>query len=428
MKKVINALIFIAILLVIYSISFVEADKWAVLISPLFSFYTAFLILFGLLGITYNNLWSSNAYKKRPFLSTLLVLFTLMILFYFSKISLQSYAIFKHMSSSEGKHWIGKVFQPDPALGHKPIICGSGSLNVTFHKILIHNTPIKYDENGFRIPADTSCNRRLKRPLVLFLGDSFTEGGDCIQEKTFSGIVGDSIYGTSINAGVSSYGFSQMMLLARTLIPKFKPDYVVVQNSPWLSERAISRYAPTLGLVIPCPYFANVNGTVQVVPPAFPTACFAPLNWAYDSTKGKLRNFISFYFREGFSVCAKDWWNTEVASYKTPKPETDHRVSDKVFFDEVSQIANNNNSRLIVLNLGDITATGNTHTILGGKNVKFAEADSVLWKHAGFKKKTFEQLYYYWGWTGKRSVIFDYHPTLQAHAVIAQSVIQTIKN
>ncbi len=427
MKKIINALIFIAILVLIYSISFFLADKFNFVLSPVFTSYTAFLLLFGVLGLTYNNLWSSNAYKKRPFISTLIVLFILVILFYFSKISLQVYPIYKHMASTEGKHWTGKVFQSDPVLGHKPVTCQSGTLKMSFNGTLIHNTPIKFDENGFRIPVDTPCDRAFKRPLVLFLGDSFTEGADCYAEKTFSAIVGDSIHGTSINAGVSSYGFSQMMLLARILIPKYKPDYVVVQNSPWLSERAINRYAPTFGLVIPCPYFANVNGTVQIVPPAFSTSCFS-LEWAYDRNKSRLRNFISFYFREGFVVCARDWLNTFLAKYRTPKPETDHHVSDKLFFDEVSQIAGNNNSKLIVLNLGDIAATGNTHTILEGKNVKFAEADSVLWKDAGFKEKTFQQLYYYWGWNGKDSVILDKHPTLKAHAAIAQSIIQTIKN
>ncbi len=427
MKKIVSALIFIAILVFIFSISFFAADKFNFVLSPVFAFYTACLILFGLLGITYNNLWSSAAFKKRPFIAGVIVLFTFIVLFYFSKISLQVYPIFKHIASSEGKHWTGKVFQPDPVLGHKPVECDSGALNMTFNHTLIHNTPVKFDENGFRVPADSPCTRNFKRPLILFLGDSFTEGADCNAEKTFSAIVGDSIHGTSINAGVSSYGFSQMLLLARKLIPKYKPDYVVIQNSPWLSERAISRYAPTFGLAIPSPYFSNVNGIVQLEPPVFSTSCFS-LNWKYDSNKGKLHNFISFYLKEGFSVCARDWMNMVRAKYGTPNPEKDHRASDKVFFEEIVQIANTNKSNLIVLNLGDISATGNSHTILEGKNVKFAEADSALWKDVNFNEKTYQQLYYYWGWTGKDSVILDKHPTLEAHAAIAQSIIQTIKN
>ena len=427
MKKIVSALIFIAILVIIFSISFFAADKFNFVLSPVFAFYTACLILFGLLGITYNNLWSSGAFKKRPFIAGFIVLFTFIVLFYFSKVSLQVYPIFKHIASTEGKHWTGKVFQPDPVLGHKPVECNSGTLNMTFNQTLIHNTPVKFDENGFRIPVDTPCARNFKRPLILFLGDSFTEGADCNEEKTFSAIVGDSIHGTSINAGVSSYGFSQMLLLARKLIPKYKPDYVVIQNSPWLSERAISRYAPTFGLAIPSPYFSNVNGIVQLEPPVFATSCFS-LNWKYDSNKGKLHNFISFYLKEGFAVCAKDWMNMVRAKYRTPNPEKDHQASDKVFFDEIVQIANTNKSNLIVLNLGDINATGNSHTILEGKNVKFAEADSGLWKDVNFNEKTYQQLYYYWGWTGKDSVILDKHPTLEAHAAIAQSIIQTIKN
>ncbi len=427
MKKILNAFVFIVILGLIYGGLFFAADKFNLLLTPLFSMFTALILLFGISGLTYNYLWNLNRLKKRPWQSTVIILFCLVILNYFSKINLQVYVIFKHISTTEGKHWAGKVFQSDPVLGHVPVKCLSGSLSLEYNHSLIHHVPVKFDENGFRIAADTSCDRAIKRPLVLFLGCSFTEGADCPAEKTFSSIVGDSLHGSSINAGVSSYGFSQMLLLARTLVPKYKPDYVVVQNSPWLSERAVDRYAPTFGLSIPAPYFAKVHDSVVILPPAFPTLCFS-LNWKYDTNKNRIWNYISFYFNEGFKLCAKDWWNMVLTKYNTPKPIKDRREVEQVFFEEMSEITKKYNDKMIVLNLGDIQSTSSSHTMIKDKNVKFAEADSLMWKTANYDKKAFERANFWWGWTGKDSIIIDKHPTTEAHAIIAQSILQTIKN
>jgi len=263
--------------------------------------------------------------------------------------------------------------------------------------------------------------------LILFLGDSFTEGADCEAENIFSSLVGDSIHGTCINAGVSSYGFSQMLLLARTLIPKYNPDYVVVQNSPWLSERAIKRYAPTFGLVIPSPYFARVKDSVQIAPPAFATSCFS-LNWKYDEKKNRLRNFLGFYFQEGFVVCAGDWMNGLLAVFKTPGPIKDQQVAEQIFFDEIISISQKNNGKLIILNLGDINSTSNLQRNVKYKNIKFAEADSLLWSSVNFSDKSFKQLYFFRGWTGKDSIVLDRHPTIEAHSIISKSILLTIKN
>lgn len=427
MKKILNALVFIVILGLVYGGLFYVANKFRLLLTPVFIMITALILLFGILGLTYKYLWNLNSLKKRPWLSTIILLFFLVILNYFSKINLQVYEIFKHISTTEGKHWAGKVFQADPVLGHVPVKCLSGSMSLEYNHSLLHDIPVKFDENGFRIGADTPCDRVLKRPLILFLGCSFTEGADCPAEKTFSSIVGDSLHGSSINAGVSSYGFTQMLLLARTLLPKYKPDYVVVQNSPWLADRAVDRYAPTFGLSIPSPYFVKVNDSVEIASPAFATLCFS-LNWKYDENKSRISNYISFYFNEGLELCAKDWWNMVWTKYNTPHPIKDRKAVEQYFFDEVSKIAQENNDKMIVLNLGDIQSTGNSHTMIKDKNVKFAEADSLMWKTANFDKNTFERTNYWWGWTGKDSIIIDKHPTTEAHATIAQSILQTIKN
>ena len=46
-------------------------------------------------------------------------------------------------------------------------------------------------------------------------------------------VVAQGLGGTVLNAGKCAYGLSQMLILARRLIPRYRPDYVLVQFSPW---------------------------------------------------------------------------------------------------------------------------------------------------------------------------------------------------
>jgi hypothetical protein len=76
---------------------------------------------------------------------------------------------------------------------------------------------------------------------VLALGCSFTYGAATNAENTYPYLVGQRLAGTTRNAGVSSYGLSQMMILAKRLVPAYKPDYLLVQYSPWLVDRSKRR-------------------------------------------------------------------------------------------------------------------------------------------------------------------------------------------
>jgi hypothetical protein len=59
--------------------------------------------------------------------------------------------------------------------------------------------------------------------------------------------------------GVSSYGLSEMMVLAKRLVPIQKPDYLLVPYSPWLVGRAQSPFAPTYFGSVVTPYFLPVR-------------------------------------------------------------------------------------------------------------------------------------------------------------------------
>jgi hypothetical protein len=72
-----------------------------------------------------------------------------------------------------------------------------------------------------------------------------------------------------LNAGVPSYGLAQMLILARRLVPREKPAYVLVQYSEWLVRRSQSWVAETEYGYVPTPFFAATPEGVRVHPPLF---------------------------------------------------------------------------------------------------------------------------------------------------------------
>src|SRR5688572_21914200 len=124
----------------------------------------------------------------------------------------------------------GRVHQADAELGFAAVPAADG-----FHVFPIGPPiPMRYDEDGFRVPAGTPAGQPRRRPLVMALGCSFTYGDGCRAEDVYVHRVAQELGGTALNAGKCAYGLSQMLLLARKLIPAYQPDYVLVQFSTWL--------------------------------------------------------------------------------------------------------------------------------------------------------------------------------------------------
>ena len=127
----------------------------------------------------------------------------------------------------------GQVHRADPELGFAAVPGAQG-----FHVFPVGPPfPMRYDAEGFRIPASQAPDAVRRRPLVLALGCSFTYGDGCRAEDVYPQLVAAELGGTALNAGKCAYGLSQMLLLARRLIPQYKPDYVLVQFSTWLPGR-----------------------------------------------------------------------------------------------------------------------------------------------------------------------------------------------
>ena len=136
----------------------------------------------------------------------------------------------------------------------------------TINGVEVKRTFVETDSLGFR------TSEKCKQPSnkYLFLGCSFSFGAYADSDSTFSHLLSQEFDADYINAGVSAYGLAQMNILAEELIPKYKPDYVFVQYTPWLYDRAVSMYAPTYRNTIrPFPYVSRIDGAIQIIPPLF---------------------------------------------------------------------------------------------------------------------------------------------------------------
>ncbi len=90
-----------------------------------------------------------------------------------------------------------------------------------------------YDQNGIRKYSQNRNSQRLAKFKILFLGDSFIQGGqeqdsipfqlETILESTYP-----KVDVQIFNAGYSSYSVSLYTVQANTLIPLLQPDFIIV--------------------------------------------------------------------------------------------------------------------------------------------------------------------------------------------------------
>ena len=94
---------------------------------------------------------------------------------------------------------------------------------------------VNYQINEFGLRDSGMFSTGPKRPVVLVLGDSFTEGYGVMRDATFTLELqrqlrfqrGASIYPRILNAGTSGYGAAQSAARGQTLIESLKPKLVI---------------------------------------------------------------------------------------------------------------------------------------------------------------------------------------------------------
>jgi len=333
--------------------------------------------------------------------------------------------------------WTGGIHRLDAELGYvtAPNARGAEILGVG------PDIPVRHDDDGFRIPVagDPDAGASRARPMLLTLGCSFTYGAANPAEDTYSYLVGQYVGGTARNGGVSGYGLSQMIIRARRLVPKLKPDYLIVQYSPWLAERALNPFAPAYFGKVPAPFFYWRGGRLGLHRPLFDSITMdVPLERYRGSTKS-VANFASFFLNVGLPLLAHD--DVHMALYgagallgTSPPPirRRDfaeflgiHRHEVERFaYQEIAKVARTTNTKVVAVIIG-AGEPGPVADIFPD-DFLIVDAQSALRRRLpDGKPQTYQHAYGHW--RGVPAQLIDgFHPNAAAHRIIAQEIAAKI--
>lgn len=427
-------------LLIIVNIVILTAF-WSLLFAPLYliskklgiavtAFIIALYLTFLLISILYKHFWSFETFRNKlsilKFLSIAFISF--LILLYSTNLVFRAYEAYKYLMAENMTGIEGVEYQADDVLGFKPVPNA-----MVFETYITGNkVPVAYNSNGFRVAlSDVSKINVSNRTGLLFLGCSFTFGAGCCAEETFPYLVSKETNLPYINAGISSYGLAHMLILAEKLIPEYKPDYVIVQYSPWLVSRSVNMFAPVNFFSLPAPYFAEKNNNIVLELPVYNSYLkYFDAQQIKSLYKDK---FCEFLFKEAVVFSFYEIWSYLKTQFllitgQRLRPATNLTEVERYTYNKIRTIAEKYGATLIVLNLGDIEYSKNSRHLFSDKNVYFAEADLSL---SEFLKTTSSKDYYmefcHWKPASGNSIVIDYHPNPKAHRLIADSITKEIK-
>jgi len=287
---------------------------------------------------------------------------------------------------------------------------------------------MRYDKHGFRVPLEDNSIILNPELVVLALGGSFTYGAATYAEDTYPYLVGQYLQGVTRNAGVCSYGLTQMSILAKRLVPIHKPDYILVQYSEWLVDRAMRPFAPTYFSKSPSPFFYEENDFL-IHPPVFLRKRGLPIG-KFKNAKVSKADFFSFFWKVGLPLFIHDDFNMSLYRIKRalriiPKPSTAREKLIRYVYKEIANVAEENRAQLVVVVLGRNHKPVKVPKNLFPINAIIVNAQDALLKqlpvvnNENYKKK-------YAHWRGFPAKMVDGHPNENAHRFIAEEIVMKI--
>jgi len=427
------------ILIVFWSILFIPlyliSKKTGLLTNALI--ISAYVLLIFLL-ISRHHLWSAQTFKSKTGIVKFsgFVLVSFPVLLWLISTTLIAHKAYQSLTATQDNSPQSIEYQADDKLGFRPVPNAR-----SFHRYQLRDgilstgeipqIPVLYDKNGFRIPESSLLkDQTSSKTDLLFLGDSMTFGAACRAEETFPFIVSEELNLSCINAGVSSYGLAQMVLLAEELIPKIKPKYVIVQYSPWLVERSLRFSAPAHNYFVPAAYFAEKDGIVSVAAPVYDSRFFFE---AARRVKSSYREkFIPFLFREAIPLSLRQMrlflkTGYLLAAGRIPAPSNNPAAAEKFAYEKIKMLAEQYGARCVILNLGDMEYSKKSHKLFANRDVLFAEADDDLNEFLKTSpSKNYQTEFCHWIINGTNYSLIDNHPNPKAHRIIALSIVKAI--
>lgn len=325
--------------------------------------------------------------------------------------------------------FIGKAYGFDPRLG---VVLSRGESGMW---LLAggDSIPFHHDKDGFGRPSDKEhVVHDKKGPRLLFLGDSFTYGQFVKADEVFPYKVGQYLEGEAINGGVPGYGLAQMVLSARKLVPRYKPDYVIVQYSSWLAERSLSEFAQNSHKTVMTPYFHDENnGSVAIAfPPFIPDEELLARMDYFKQSPASLQDRIQFFIQCALPFSIRHYPNYAAFRIRqlfglAPKPTKHSDLAIRSAYAEIDALARQHGARTIVLVLGNhFEFSVPEHLFPPGI------AGVQAWHEMASRLEPatpIEFIRQYYHWRGNPPEPVDTHPNEQAHAIIAELVAQRIR-
>jgi hypothetical protein len=342
-------------------------------------------------------------------------------------ISIVHRSVLFHASLKHSARWTPQAIQFDAELGHALVPNYRGVMTRPIGPSVVS----RHDENGFRVPAEpTPINASGGRPL-LTLGCSCTYGYGCLAEEAYPYLVGAQLKTKTVNAGVSGYGLAQMLLVARKLIPRYQPAYVLVQYSPWLLDRAVTPNSLYLTARQPSPFLYEApGGNLAVHPPAFPAISYDLGLNAYAPGVASVWDYLRFQGRIGLPLYLHDDWNMVLYHAKTavgvlPRPAMRNRLAERVYR-EIADLCEAAHSQMVIVvfgfHYGDITVPESFSSL----PALVVRADSALSSRLSEQSdECYAREYHHWH--GSPPVKIDHHPNPPAHSIMADAIVEAIK-
>lgn len=363
---------------------------------------------------------SSELIRWSGILAGALCLLILVLFFY------QSYLHWNSLKN-DSPGWIGRTHRQDSRLGYVPIP-GSSGLMVLYGGAQVS---VHYDSRGFRTDYENSSKtfREITstRKLCLGLGCSFTFGFGIPGESTFCSLVADKLGMAPINAGRCSYGLAEMLILAREIIPEFKPEIVLVQYSPWLVDRSQQRYGPTFHGLLPHPYFLEAKGDELVIhEPDFQSMIFDNDLDEFRLSDHPFFDLIRFSVNFGFPLFFHDLWNSGLVRIKelsglSPSPWQNSEKITRYVYAEIASICKKYGTKMVIVVLGMDNTVPAVPESLEKMNVMIVNAQLGLIKKLKVNS-TQEYANSYYHWAGYPPKVVDMHPNVEAHEIIAATI------
>jgi lysophospholipase L1-like esterase len=186
----------------------------------------------------------------------ILVLISTLLTLLFAEVALR---LVGYGEMGRGSRWFAGgnhprfLFQPDVASGY--------TLRPGFHGREIasgreFDVPAAIDTAGLRDHPHTAP----PRPTILAIGDSMTFGEGVTVDRAWPAVLERASGVRTLNGGVPGYGSPQMEARLRSLLPRLRPDLVLVMLSPhWDQQRCATPFVYKGGYIVAQGYLAKLH-------------------------------------------------------------------------------------------------------------------------------------------------------------------------